>query len=170
MFHIIIFQKCRWKLALPTDRNKKPMFPFFIKFLFSFQYCSYFPTMDPLEAIRARLMATHNRNSIRVFLDSRNSIIVSVPDYHVDPYVTIHSMLLSRYANELTLYIRGRFRSEYWQAQGFEIFQERHHRHIQTLAFFLWSLRYGEQRPDRDLFDPLPELLAWFEHHFNNMD
>jgi hypothetical protein len=126
--------------------------------------------MDPLEAIRARLMARHNRNSIRILIDSRNNIIVSVPDDHVDPYVTIHSMLLSRYAYELTEYLRSRFRSEYWQGQGVERFQECYHRHIRTLAFFHWSLRYGENRPDRDLFDPLPELLAWFEYHFNNMD
>ena len=126
--------------------------------------------MDPLESIRARLMATHNQSSIRVFIDSRNHIIVLVPVNHVDPYVTIPSMLLSRYANELSLYLRSRFRSEYWQALGLERFQERYHRQIQTLAFFLWSLRYGEGRPDRDLFDPLPELLAWFEYHFENID
>jgi hypothetical protein len=126
--------------------------------------------MDSLESIRARLMATHNRSSIRVFIDSRNHIIVSIPDDHVDPYDTIHSMLLSRYANELSLYLRSRFRSEYLQAQGFERFQERYHRQIQTLAFFLWSLRYGESRPDRELFDPLPELLAWFEYHFDNIN
>jgi hypothetical protein len=126
--------------------------------------------MDTLEAIRARLMATHNRNRIRLFIDSRNHVIVSIPDDHVDPYGTINSMLLSRYANELTLYLRSRFRSEHWQAQGFPRFQERHHRHIQTLAFFLWSLRYGENRPDRDLFDPLPELLAWFEYYVDNID
>ena len=126
--------------------------------------------MDTLEAVRARLMATHNRNSIRFFIDSRNYVIVSIPDDHVDPYITIHSMLLSRYATELTLYLSSRFRSEHWQAQGFERFQESHHRHIQTLAFFLWSLRYGENRPDSYLFDPLPELLEWFEYHFDNID
>jgi hypothetical protein len=126
--------------------------------------------MDPLEAVRARLMATHNRNNIRVFIEPRNNINVSVPDDHVDPYVNIPSVLLSRYAHELSVYLYFRSRSEYWQGQGIERFQEWHHRHIQTLGFFLWSLRYGENRPDRDLFDPLPELLAWFEYHFNNMD
>jgi hypothetical protein len=65
--------------------------------------------MDTLEAIRARLMATHNRNRIRLFIDSRNHVIVSIPDDHVDPYGTINSMLLSRYANELTLYLCSRF-------------------------------------------------------------
>ena len=92
--------------------------------------------MDPLEAICPRLMARHNRNNIRVFIDPRNNINVSVPDDHVDPYVNIPSMLLRCYAHELTVYLYFRSQSEYWQGQGIERFQEWHHRHIQTLGFF----------------------------------
>ena len=123
-----------------------------------------------MEAVRSRLVATHNRNSIRIFIDPRHIITVHIPDDHVDPYESIDSMQLSHYAYELKSYLYVRLQSTYWQAQGFERFQERHHRQIKILAFFLWSLRYGEARQDRDLFDPLPDLLAWFEYHFDNME
>ena len=123
-----------------------------------------------MEVVRSRLMAIHNRNSIRVFINSRHAVTVHIPDDHVDPYGSIGSAQLTRFAYELSCYIRLRFETNYWQAQGFERFHERHHRQFKIFAFFLWSLRYGETRLDRDLFDPLPDLLAWFEYHLDNVD
>ncbi len=33
---------------------------------------------------------------------------------------------------------------------------------------FFWSLCHGERHCGYDLFDPLPDLLAWFKNHLDD--